>query len=314
MVLALFLAVGLPGLAAAKDKVAFTLTDDRITESSGLARDTAAQLYWTVNDSGSEGVVYGIGANGKVRGTLSYRAPVEDVEAVAVHGNRLYVADIGDNDGNRDEVTVYYFLNPRASGLTVMYNAYDFRYPDGPHDAETLLVDGAGRLYLVTKGAKGGIYVAPKDPSRDGVNELRLVGAAPALVTDGVFLPGDDQIALLTSSSVVVLDAGTYRQVASATIPAQKQAESLAVNLAGDGLLVGSEGKASKVYAVAVPGAASPSPTPSASASADDSGNEDDSDTATPTGQSRRGTYLAVGLAALVALVAGVVVAAVRKP
>ncbi|WP_375423470.1 hypothetical protein [uncultured Friedmanniella sp.] len=314
--LALLLAGAVPGLAAAKDTVAFTIHDNRITESSGLARDTASQLYWTTNDSGSAGVVYGIGTNGKVRGTLRYRAPITDVEAVAVHGNRLYVADIGDSTSSRSMVTVDYFLNPRANGLTVTYNAYDFRYPDGAHDAETLLVDGAGRLYVVTKGATGAVYEAPKTPSRDTVNKLTKVGAAPALVTDGVFLPGNRQIALLTPTSVVVLDARTYQQVATASIPKQRQAESLAVNLAGDGLLVGSEGANSLVYAMAVPGAASASasatPSPSASAGSGDSGDEDVD--ATPATANRRGTYLALGLAGLVALVAGVVVALARRP
>lgn len=317
--LAMLLASGVPGLASAADKVAFTMRDDRITESSALASDTSGQLYWTANDSGSTGVVYGVGPNGKVRGTLRYRAPVTDVEALAVHENRLYVADIGDNTGSRSMVSVYYFLNPRANGLTVTYNAYDFRYPDGAHDAETLLVDGAGRLYIVTKGAEGGIYAAPTKPSRDGVNELQKVGKAPGLVTDGVFLPGGRQIALLTYSSVVVLDAGTYKQVATATIPAQRQAESLAVDLGGTGLLVGSEGKNSKVYAMAVPGAASPSTNPSATssatASAEASTDSSDEDVdATPASSNRRGTYLAVGLAGLVALVAGIVVALARKP
>ena len=321
--LALLLAGALPSLAVAEDTVAFTISDARVTESSGLARDEAAQGYWTVNDSGSAGVVYQLGPEGRTRGTLNYRAQPRDVEAVAVHGNRLYVADIGDNTGVRDSVSVYYFLNPRANGLTVTYNSFDFRYPDGPHDAETLLVDGAGRLYLVTKGVEGGIYVAPQSPSRSGVNVLRRVGDAPGLVTDGVFLPGDRQIALLTYGSVVVIDATSYAQVASAPIPAQAQAESLAVNLAGDGLLVGSEGRNSKVYAVPVPGAAgngSPAPgTPSAagspSASATPDAGEDEPDLEDlPAGPSRQGTYLALGLAGLVALVAGVVVAAVRKP
>ena len=321
--LALLLAGALPSLAAAEDTVAFTISDARVTESSGLARDEAAQAYWTVNDSGSAGVVYQLGPEGRTRGTLNYRAQPRDVEAVAVQGNRLYVADIGDNTGVRDSVSVYYFLNPRANGLTVTYNSFDFRYPDGPHDAETLLVDGAGRLYLVTKGVEGGIYVAPQSPSRSGVNVLRRVGDAPGLVTDGVFLPGDRQIALLTYGSVVVLDATSYAQVGSAPIPAQAQAESLAVNLAGDGLLVGSEGRNSKVYAVPVPGAAgngSPAPgTPSAagspSAPATPDAGEDEPDLEDlPAGPSRQGTYLALGLAGLVALVAGVVVAAVRKP
>ena len=88
---------GFPLAAAAADEVAFTINDDRITESSGLARDLAAGAYWTVNDSGDRGVAYGLSPTGKVLGTLNYRAQPEDVEAVAVFEDRLYIADIGDN-------------------------------------------------------------------------------------------------------------------------------------------------------------------------------------------------------------------------
>ncbi|SDR85497.1 hypothetical protein SAMN04488543_0625 [Friedmanniella luteola] len=318
--LGLLLAGGLPAAAGAEDTVAFTIADRRITESSGLARDVANGLYWTVNDSGDGGTVYGLGDDGELRGTLNFRAQPTDVEAVAVDGSRLYVADIGDNDAVRSMVTVYFLTNPRANGLTVTYNAVDFRYEDGAHDAETLLVAPGGRLLVVTKGAKGGIYEAPQTPSRSSTNVLRRVGDAPALVTDGVVLP-DGQIALLTYGSVEVLDGETYAPVSSTPIPAQPQAESLAVTLTGDGLLVGSEGRRSKVYALPLPGTAgdaTPTPTaaPSASATPADSGEDPDAgaaDAATPSA-GRRGTLLAVGLAAVVAVVAGVVVAVVRKP
>src|SRR4029453_6471515 len=109
---------------------------------------------------------------------------------------------MGNNSRQRSSVRVYFFKNPRANGLTVTYHAYDFRYPDGPHNAETLLVDDAGRLFVVTKGKKGAIYEAPMRPRRQGVNELEKVGAAPALVTDGTFLQIGERIALLTQTSV----------------------------------------------------------------------------------------------------------------
>jgi len=246
LLLAFGLLAGFPIAAAAADEVAFSINDARITESSGLARDLQAGAYWTVNDSGERGVAYGISPTGKVLGTLNYRAQPEDVEAVAVFQDRLYLADIGDNNEERDFVTVYYFDNPRASGLTVSYRAWDFAYPDGPHDAETLLVNDKGRLYIVTKGAEGGVYIAPSDPRRDGVNQLRRVGQAPAMVTDGTFLPGGEQIALLTPGSVEVVDADKYREVASGTLPKLPQPESLTVSLDDETLLVGTEGKKSK--------------------------------------------------------------------
>ena len=225
--------------------------------------------------------------------------------------DRLYLADIGDNGEKRDDVTVYYFNNPRANGLTVTYKSWDFRYPDGRHDAETLLVDSAGRLFIVTKAKTGAIYAAPKKPKADGVNKLTKLGAAPDTVTDGVFLPGDKQIALLRKAGVVeVIDAKTYQQVATEPIPKQPQPKSLAVSLDGKSLLIGSSGKKSKVYAVPIPGA-SPSPNPSADSDPGDQADVPDDDASS--GQGRRGTFLAIGLAAFAAVVAGAVVGFARK-
>ena len=306
-----FLAM-VPTVAAAEDTIAFTVDDARITESSGLAVDSAGNLYWTVNDSGDRGVAYGIGLDGTVQGTLNFRAQPEDVEAVAVHEDRLYIADIGDNSGQRDFIRIYRFTNPRANGLTVTYQAYDFRYPDGQHNAETLLVDDSGRLFIVTKGRNAAIYEAPAKPKREGVNELEEVGSAPSNVTDGTFLPGGDRIALLTYTSVEVIDATSYAVMASAAIPDQPQAESLTISLDQKSLLVGSEGKKSKVYAMPIPSDATPTPTPGAST---DPGAETDvPEQQANSWQSQRGTLLAIGLAGFVALVAGTVVALVRTP
>jgi hypothetical protein len=311
--------VGLPVAAAGEDKVAFRITDSRITESSGLARDPGAGAYWTVNDSGDEGIAYAVSQRGEVTGTLEYRADPIDVEAVAMHDGRLYVADIGDNGAEREVITVYYFDNARAADRTVAYRSWEFRYPDGAHDAETLLVNDEGRLFIVTKGAPGVVYAAPSSPRRTAVNELERVGDAPAGVTDGTFLPGGDRIALLNFlGQIEVVDASSYQKVGEVTVPAQDQPESLTVSLTGRSLLVGSEGKDSAVYAVPVPSAgstpsaASPSATPSEGGDQPDA--EEDLEADANTGQSRARTMLALGLAGLVAVVAGSVVALARKP
>src|SRR3954452_11468538 len=79
-------AVLIPAVSAAPahadTTVAFTITDSRITESSGLARDRDHGLYWTVNDSGDSATVYGLDPSGSVLGTVNFRAQVSDVEAV----------------------------------------------------------------------------------------------------------------------------------------------------------------------------------------------------------------------------------------
>jgi hypothetical protein len=321
LLLALGLASGMPLAASAQATVAFTIADSRITESSGLATDTRARIYWTINDSGAAGVAYGLSPSGRVVGTLRYPAEPIDVEAVALHDGRLYVADIGDNTEVRDSITVYFFDNARADGLTVDYRSWDFTYPDGPHNAETLLVDDSGRLFVVTKGAEGAVYAAPRQLQRSGTNELSKVATAPAAVTDGTFLPGEDRIALLTYGSIVVVDAKTYKAIGRADIPVQAQPESLTVSLDKSSLLVGSEGRQSRVYAIPIPPKKSTSPTPTSAESSTDPDSEsqpDPSDQPTEgdstTGRSRAGTLMALGLAGIVAGVAGAVVGLVRRP
>ena len=111
------------------------------------------------------------------------------------------------------------------------------------------------------EGTEGRDIRGAGQTEREGVNELEKVGSAPSNVTDGTFLPGGDRIALLTYNSVEVIDANSYQVVASAPIPDQPQAESLTLSLDQKSLLVGSEGKKSKVYSVPVPSEATPTPT-----------------------------------------------------
>jgi DNA-binding beta-propeller fold protein YncE len=317
LVLALCLAAALPLTASAEATVAFTISDSRITESSGLATDPQARAYWTVNDSGHGAVAYALNPGGSVIGTLQYPAQPLDVEAVAMHDGRLYVADIGDNLAERESITVYYFNNARADSGNDSYRSWDFTYPDGPHDAETLLVDDSGRLFVVTKEAQGAIYAAPRKPQRSGTNQLTKVGEAPTAVTDGTFLPGGKRIALLTYGAIEVIDAQTYKRIEELTMPVQRQPESLTVSLDKASLLVGSEGRRSKVYSVPIPAKepASPEPTPADSSTASDPDSDQDQPTEadSSTGRSRAGTLMALGLAGIVAGVAGTVVGLIRR-
>ncbi len=316
VLLAALAALWLPAYAAAADEVAFTITDRRITESSGLATDTTGKLYWTVNDSGSSGVAYGINGKGDTKGTVRFLADPVDIEALAMDDNRLFLADIGDNGKRRDSITVFAIDNPEPNDDTRSYRSYDFSYPDGAHDAETMLIDGRGRLYFVTKEVRGGIYRAPVNLSRSGVNELRRVGNAPAFVTDGTFLPDGERIALRTYVSVEMLDADSYDVVAQAPLPLQPQGETITMDLDGDHLLVGSEGLRSKVYRIPVPtsvldtptpsASPPPTPTPTPSPSAEPGGGEDIDAPIAP--ENPQGTLVAVGLAAGVAVLAAAAV------
>jgi hypothetical protein len=135
-----------------------------INESSGIvASRTVPGLYWTHNDSGDGPFVYAFDRTGADRGKWRVKgASAIDWEDIAagpgpIRGQSyLFLGDIGDNERNRKEVVVYRVPEPKAGapGLreTPPAKAIHLRYPDGPHDAEALLVHPVtGTMYIVTK-------------------------------------------------------------------------------------------------------------------------------------------------------------------
>jgi hypothetical protein len=265
-------------------KKLFTIHDARIDESSGLAKSQKyVGLWWTVNDSGDTARVFGINASGKVKAELSFKAPVKDVEAIAVdRDGTIYIADIGDNKVNRDMIEVYTIPEPTklADATNVKFHRYDFKYPDGAHDAETLLIaPETNQMFFVTKVAKGlgGFYAGPDQASREGTNELTKLADGPAGVTDGTFLPDGQTVVLRSYVDIARVAWGeTPKVVGRATTPLA-QGESVAIGPDGtDSVLVGSEGKASAVYQMSVPAAkgaaTTPTATPTSKNAAADSG------------------------------------------
>jgi hypothetical protein len=259
------------------------LQDPALLESSGLAVSARHDdVLWTHPDGGTVAEVRAVDPSGETVATVTL-AGIDpyDPEALAPGpdedgGPALFLADIGDNGEERADISVFRFAEPATlADQTADATWYRFTYPDGPHDAEALLVHPrTGRLMVATKGFGGsGLYRAPRDlvPSDVGTNELVRVAGVPALVTDGAYLP-DGRFALRTYSSVFVYDRPGH-QVARAPLPPQPQGESLAAD--GDRLLAGSEGERSAVYAVPVPqasdgGRARPAPTPNHAGVADD--------------------------------------------
>jgi hypothetical protein len=245
-----------------KPKRLFTIDDSRIDESSDLARSgTHDDIWWTSNDSGDTARIFALDKTGQVLAEVTFDAQVRDVEAIGIGTNkRIYVGDIGDNLSNRDTITVYSLPEPEElRDQRVTARAYKFKYPDGPHNAEALLVNPqTNRLYVVTKEAPtGAIYEAPTpdEMSRTDVNDLTKLGTAPAIITDGTFTPNGRRVLLRSVNSMTVLSWPAMKQLATAPLPLQVVGESLAMGPDDDSVLFGSEGKNSPVYQLAIPAA-----------------------------------------------------------
>ncbi|MFI5730700.1 hypothetical protein ACIA49_11315 [Kribbella sp. NPDC051587] len=270
-------AAALPAVAAdptpAAPKKLFTMSDSRLKGSSGLAKSQKYErLYWTVSDAGETARVYGVDTEGDIKVTLRFKADVRDVEAVAVdREGTIYIADIGDNTKSRDMIEIYTIPEPGAleDAENVRYHRYDFTYPDGAHDAETLLVQPeTNQLFIVTKAAKGAaIYATPATPSREGTNKLTKLAPAPTgIFTDGTFLPDGQRAVLRTSTEVATVAWGdTPTLAARAPLPAA-DGESVAEASADNAVLVGGGNSSSAVYQVQVPAKKAAASPPASSA------------------------------------------------
>jgi hypothetical protein len=232
-----------------------------LAEASGLALSRRAPgRLWTHNDSG-EPVLFAVDATGSVQGRVRVAgAAVEDWEAIAVgpcpSGSCVYVADIGDNDASRDRVTIYRLTEPEnPSGSAKVTDIFHAVYPDGAHDAETLLITGDGRLHIVTKGETGpvGIYRFPDQPESGGSVTLEKVGGPPdgggKLITDGAVSPDGEWIALRTNSDLAFyhaseLLAGRWQEVSRVDLTPlnEPQGEGLALGAGNTVFLAGEAG------------------------------------------------------------------------
>lgn len=145
-----------------------------VRETSGMARSGHdPTLFWTHNDAGGRPEIFAVRSSGELIG----RVPVEGVEMIdweaissapCSEKSCLYVGDIGDNEEERDRITVYRLVepDPNASGSDAV-DVLHARFPDGPRDAEALFVDRSGTLYVVNKGDRDDIALY-RWPATDG--------------------------------------------------------------------------------------------------------------------------------------------------
>lgn len=249
-----------------KPSVTCVIKSRQIAESSGIAPSRAFPgQYYTHNDSGDTARFFRFRLDGKVEAEYSLTGvgatDWEDMATVQIGKKRyVYLADIGDNTANRQNVVVYRTEEPTGrSGPIARYDRFIFTYPDGAHDAEALLVDPAsGDITIVTKtgGAKATAYLA-SDPKPDKPMVLKSLGkvdfgssdVATWLVTGGSVSPDGKRVVLRTYFAAYEFDvAGKFNswlasKARRVKIAAEKQGESICYSLSGNEFLTTSEGQ-----------------------------------------------------------------------
>ncbi|MFE1262256.1 WD40 repeat domain-containing protein [Streptomyces albogriseolus] len=261
-------ALAVPASAADNDDgdEGFTINDPRVTESSGLAASRQHPgVYWTHNDSDDGPHLYAVdGSTGDTvaRLTLTGIGTPRDVEAISVGpGDRLFVADVGDNlGGTWPYVWIYELPEPeRLQDATVRATQYVVKYADGPRDAEAMVVHPkTGRVYLIDKHEDGGhLYEGPEKLSPSGDNVFRPVAPVELWTTDAALSPDGQHLAVRGYFGGIhyAWNGGKLKREGRLSVPLQGQGESVTYSADGSRLLFGSEGEQSGVVSRPAPGA-----------------------------------------------------------
>jgi hypothetical protein len=236
-------------------EVVVTFRDEAIDESSGLV--VRGDRLFTVNDSGDGPYLYEVDLRtGETVGVTTFadEDPV-DVEALAPGtGEEVWVGDIGDNLRSRGSIRIHRLV-PADGGGRVAATTYDLAYPDGPHDAETLLVHPrTERVLVVTKsfGRGGQVHRAPRRLEPGRIHRLEPIAAVPGMITDGTFLPDGKRVLLRTYGAAAVYSYPDFEMLQELELPLQEQGEAVAVGDDGRVYLT-SEGALSDVLVLDLP-------------------------------------------------------------
>ena len=252
-----------------------SLENKAVAESSGIAPSLIRNgVYWTHNDSNAGAEIFAFDEQGKDLGSFTLKGvdarDWEDMASRKLEGTSyLYVGDIGDNLEDQKTVRIYRFREPAAKDDATIsgFEKYTVSFPDGPKNAETLMVGPKGDIYIVTKNSKGnsGVYKLPK-PEGTGNYKLKKVadikiegGNSYSLqITGGDMSPDGTRVVLRTYFSVLLFEVQDIKDIAarkptSLPVPLERQGEAICFDVDKDRLLTTSEGSPCRVSTISLP-------------------------------------------------------------
>lgn len=164
------------------------LTPGMLDEASGIADSKTNPGYiWVEQDGGNTNDISLLSYEGIFLKKINIKSAInhdwEDI--VMANGpvagtNYIYLADIGDNNLSYSTHYIYRFAEPVATTDTVFTcDTISFKYPDGAHDADALLIDNNTKdIYIITKrDAHSLIYKLTYPQSITAANTALLSGS-----------------------------------------------------------------------------------------------------------------------------------------
>jgi hypothetical protein len=245
-----------------------------ITEASGLvASRLNVGVLWVHNDSGDSARIYALNTEGKLLGICTVTgAQSRDWEDIAAGPgpkagqSYLYIGDIGDNDAKYPSVRIYRVPEPNVdpakpfgNQATATAETIELLYPDGPRDAETLLVDPQTKdIYIVAKRELFcKVYMAAYPQSTIRPTALARVATLPWPLADGGDVSPDGRYVIVRSYNLASLWTRTPGEPlwkafgkprVDVPLASEPQGESISFDAAGKGYFTLSEKANQPIY------------------------------------------------------------------
>ncbi len=261
---------------------------ESIREASGIARDPRRDdLFWLHNDGENETVLFGVDTTGALLTTARVPGVTNrDIEDIAIGrcGPEfcVYLGDIGDNRARYPSVLIHRIPLPALPGIgsddgavsevfdqvLSPLSTWELDYPDGPRDAEGLVIDDArGQLSIFTKGRRGEIVLFSLDLAeleqsdgstitlrRIGRLTIPIGGGISQLVTAADLSPDGTRLAVRSYASLYLLPWSGADHQDTAAVPytaplfaaLEPQGEGVAWATDGEVLYLASEGRAGR--------------------------------------------------------------------
>lgn len=181
------------------------LKADSLKEISGLAASSAVDnsSLWSEEDSGNKNAIYLLDSLGNLTGIKYLPGTLnldwEDLSAGPGPDqgkHYLYIGDIGDNLKIRPFITIYRLEEPNLhtpqDTVVKDFDIINLVYPDGPHNAEAMMVDPATKfIYVITKDTAAGLYAAPYPQNASASTKLILLETLPISSVTAADISGD---------------------------------------------------------------------------------------------------------------------------
>lgn len=183
---------------------------DKLLEGSGLI--FYDNLFWSLNDSGGDNIVFGFNREGKIQKEIEItNADNIDWEDITQDDTYIYIGDFGNNAGIREDLKVYKI---RKSDLTaerrIQVNAEEIQFsyknqtlfrfrPFGTEFDGEALAEFDNKLYLFTKNwinETTAVYELPKSLGEYNLEPIDSFNVA-GLITGADFSPDKSKLALV---------------------------------------------------------------------------------------------------------------------